>query len=127
MKELNNAALLQILQAPLIEWRRLPVKHPSQIPQRNQVIAAIEELCRRTEEYDAHCKELEASNGAKNVQIDQLKNRVDEVEKLNLNLGTTVQDKQTTINVLTEKYTEELRLTTKIKVLLKQVLALLKD
>lgn len=47
MKELNTAALLQIVQTPLVEWRRLPVKHPQQINQRNQVISAIEELsCR---------------------------------------------------------------------------------
>ena len=44
MKDFSTEALVRIVEQQLVEWRRLPVKHPQQIASRDQVINAILEL-----------------------------------------------------------------------------------
>lgn len=44
---MTDEELLQHIEDCLREWKRLPVKHASQIPSRNKLITAFEELSKR--------------------------------------------------------------------------------
>lgn len=125
MKELNNAALLQILQAPLLEWRRLPVKHPSQIPQRTQVIATIEELCRRIEEYDSKFKGLESQIQAQTAEVSRLKALVNNLEILNFDLGSNLNDREVALRKLRQQDESRAKVAQKVQVLWHQIEPLL--
>lgn len=61
-EDMPTEDLVRLIEAPLIQWRRLPVKHANQIPQRDHVTKAFELLRDRLIAHELKIKVLEERN-----------------------------------------------------------------